>query len=227
MYGKLFEQMYKGSMIAAGWEALIVMQQLVILADRHGEVEMTPQAISNTTTIPLDIVEKGLQVLMEPDPMSRSKAEEGRRIVLLDPDRPWGWRLVNYQYYVELASKEDKRRKDAERLAEKRNENNNSQDVAKCRSMSQSVADSRSVSQNVAHVDVDIDINKKKGRFTPPSLSEVEDYCQERENGIDAEAFLNHYDANGWMRGKTKIKDWKACVRTWEKRTPKEDIQYD
>ena len=227
MYGKLFEQMYKGSMIAAGWEALIVMQQLVILADRHGEVEMTPQAISNTTTIPLDIVAKGLQVLMEPDPMSRSKAEEGRRIVLLDPDRPWGWSLVNYQYYVELASKEDKRRKDAERLAEKRNENNNSQDVAKCRSMSQSVADSRSVSQNVAHIDVDIDINKKKGRFTPPSLSEVEDYCQERENGIDAEAFLNHYEANGWMRGKTKIKDWKACVRTWEKRTPKEDIQYD
>ena len=68
---------------------------------------------------------------------------------------------------------------------------------------------------------------EKKGRFTPPSLSEVEDYCQERENGIDAEAFLNHYEANGWMRGKTKIKDWKACVRTWEKRTPKEDIQYD
>lgn len=57
---------------------------------------------------------------------------------------------------------------------------------------------------------------KKTVRFTPPSLSEVKDYCLERKNNIDPERFLNHYEANGWMRGKNKIKSWKACVRTWE-----------
>ena len=36
-------------------------------------------------------------------------------------------------------------------------------------------------------------------------------------NFVDPQNFIDHYTANGWLRGKTKIKDWKACVRTWEK----------
>ena len=58
----------------------------------------------------------------------------------------------------------------------------------------------------------------KKGnkRFIEPTIDEVRVYCIERGNGINADAFVNHYQANGWMRGKNKIKDWKACVRTWE-----------
>jgi hypothetical protein len=54
-------------------------------------------------------------------------------------------------------------------------------------------------------------------RFIPPSIDEVKTYCQERKNGIDPQAFVDHYQASGWIRGKTKIKDWRACVRTWEK----------
>ena len=57
----------------------------------------------------------------------------------------------------------------------------------------------------------------KRGTFIPPTRQEVTKYCSERGNGIDPQAFLNHYQANGWVRGKTKVKDWKACVRTWEK----------
>lgn len=58
----------------------------------------------------------------------------------------------------------------------------------------------------------------KRERFTPPTVEEVQAYCEERRNGIDAQAFIDHYSASGWMRGKTPIKDWKACVRTWEQR---------
>ena len=54
------------------------------------------------------------------------------------------------------------------------------------------------------------------GRFTPPTVSEVKAYCDERKNDINPQAFVDYYEANGWMRGKNKIKDWKACVRTWE-----------
>ena len=59
-------------------------------------------------------------------------------------------------------------------------------------------------------------------RFVPPTVEEVADYCQERGNHVDAQAFVNHYAATNWYRGKTKIADWKACVRTWEQkeRTP-------
>ena len=65
--------------------------------------------------------------------------------------------------------------------------------------------------------DTDTDKIKTKGRFTPPSVQEVKDYCQSRNNNIDPETFVDHYEANGWMRGSNKIKCWKACVRTWEK----------
>ena len=62
--------------------------------------------------------------------------------------------------------------------------------------------------------------NRNKGRFTPPSVSDVRDYCKERKNGVDPQEFVDHYETNGWMRGKTKIKCWKACVRTWERNNP-------
>ncbi len=61
-------------------------------------------------------------------------------------------------------------------------------------------------------------IKTRASPFIPPKTSEVAVYCIQRNNQVDAQAFIDHYEANGWMRGKTKIKDWKACVRTWEKR---------
>jgi len=57
-------------------------------------------------------------------------------------------------------------------------------------------------------------------KFRPPSLDDVRTYCAERGNNVDPQAFVDHYEANGWVRGKTKIRDWKACVRTWERNQP-------
>ena len=63
-----------------------------------------------------------------------------------------------------------------------------------------------------------IEGEQKRKRFVPPTLEEVKDYCSERKNNVDAERFFDYYSANGWVQGKNKpIKDWKACVRTWEK----------
>ena len=58
---------------------------------------------------------------------------------------------------------------------------------------------------------------QRASRFTPPTVDQVKDYCLERQNKINPEDFIDYYQANGWMRGRSKIKDWKACVRTWEK----------
>ena len=58
-----------------------------------------------------------------------------------------------------------------------------------------------------------------RARFVPPSLEEVKAYCAERGNVVDAQHFLDYYTANGWVQGREKpIRDWKAAVRTWEKR---------
>jgi predicted phage replisome organizer len=55
-------------------------------------------------------------------------------------------------------------------------------------------------------------------RFTPPSVQEVEQYCKERNYGIDAEAFVAFYESKGWLIGKAKMKNWKSAVVTWVKR---------
>lgn len=61
-----------------------------------------------------------------------------------------------------------------------------------------------------------IDTPVKETRFTKPSVDEVRAYCIERNNNIDAEAFINFYESKGWKIGKNAMKDWKAAVRTWE-----------
>ena len=55
-------------------------------------------------------------------------------------------------------------------------------------------------------------------RFSPPTLNEVKSYCDERGRGVDSERWMNHYQSNGWMVGKNKMKDWKAAVRKWEEK---------
>ena len=57
----------------------------------------------------------------------------------------------------------------------------------------------------------------KKARFCKPTISEVQEYCYARQNLVDAERFYNYYESNGWKVGKNPMKDWKACVRTWER----------
>nr|DAP01922.1 MAG TPA: Dna polymerase B [Caudoviricetes sp.] len=59
---------------------------------------------------------------------------------------------------------------------------------------------------------------RERKRFTPPKLEEVEAYCRERQNGIDASKFIDYYESVGWKVGKQAMKDWKAAVRTWERR---------
>lgn len=61
-------------------------------------------------------------------------------------------------------------------------------------------------------------IGKNNRGFQPPSLEEVQAYCKERNNHVDPERFIDFYESKGWMVGKNKMKNWKACVRTWEQR---------
>lgn len=75
------------------------------------------------------------------------------------------------------------------------------------------------VSEGESSKDIDApDVAKRNPkRFIPPTLEEVETYCNERENGIDHANWFDHYTANGWKVGKNQMKDWKAAVRTWER----------
>ncbi len=58
-------------------------------------------------------------------------------------------------------------------------------------------------------------------KFIKPTIEEIEEYCLERNNGINANAFYDFYESKDWYVGKNKMKDWKACIRTWEQRDTK------
>jgi len=59
---------------------------------------------------------------------------------------------------------------------------------------------------------------KGKDRFKPPTVEDVSEYCQQRKNRVDPQTWIDFYQSKGWMVGSNKMKDWKAAVRTWERR---------
>ena len=79
------------------------------------------------------------------------------------------------------------------------------------------------ISQNVPPIpDINTDKNSDINtgidkRFKKPTAEEVRAYCRERGNKIDAEYFIDYYESRGWLIGKSRMKDWKAAVRTWER----------
>lgn len=58
----------------------------------------------------------------------------------------------------------------------------------------------------------------QRTRFSPPSVDEVTEYCRERGNHVDPATFVDFYTARGWKAGSAAMKDWRAAVRTWERR---------
>ena len=108
MYSKLFSQIFDSS-IANNYELRHFFMDLIVLADPKGVVDMTPEAISSRTRIPLEIVVSHLFELEKPDTRSRNPVLHGRRIVKLDDHRDWGWRIVNFVEYHRIASEEQRR----------------------------------------------------------------------------------------------------------------------
>lgn len=124
MFAKVFQSMYDGSLAQRGpWEALVTFQQLLILADRFGDVDIHPDVISRRTLIPIEIITKGIEELALPDPHSRDPSEEGRRIVPLSPTRDWGWHIVNYTKYAQIRSAEERRIQKQKAYAESKPKN--------------------------------------------------------------------------------------------------------
>ena len=67
-------------------------------------------------------------------------------------------------------------------------------------------------------------VGESRSRFVKPTVAEVQAYCNERRNGIDASHFCDYYESKGWMVGKNRMKNWQAAVRSWEQQD-KRDAQ--
>lgn len=115
MYAKIFTQIFDSSIVEDP-ELRFTFMDLLVLADVNGVVDMTHEAISRRTNRPLDVILKTIKQLESPDPRSRTPDDNGIRIVRLDDHRDWGWEILNYQRFRELASEEQRREKTKLRL---------------------------------------------------------------------------------------------------------------
>jgi hypothetical protein len=78
-------------------------------------------------------------------------------------------------------------------------------------------------------IDLSLNTKTKDKRFVKPSVEEVKEYCKEKRNNIDGEAFWHFYESKGWKIGKEPMKSWKSAMVTWEKKrketTPKNEAK--
>ena len=80
--------------------------------------------------------------------------------------------------------------------------------------------ENKTKTHNMSMSNVNVNV---KSKFIKPSIEEIQEYCNERKNGIPANAFYDFYESKDWYVGKNKMKDWKACIRTWEQRKRKQE----
>lgn len=215
MYGKLFSQMYDGTLATKGpWQALVTFQQLIILADQSGVVDMTPESVARRTTIPLEIISQGIKALEEPDPSSRTPALEGRRIVRLSASRDWGWQIVNYDHYRKIRSQEERReymrKYQASRRAEQKKApydvNSSVNNVSNVNQSSKQYADAISRKH----------IGPTNRRHRLPADFEIDQTGLQKakdagiNTALEFQAFKDFHSAKG-----STMLDWQAAWRTW------------
>lgn len=119
MYAKVFAQIFDSS-IADDYKLRHFFMDLLVLADSEGVVDMTATAISARTRIPLCDVSGFLIALESPDLESRTADYEGRRIKKIDEHRSWGWVILNYDRFREIATEEQRRLKTRQRVRKHR-----------------------------------------------------------------------------------------------------------
>lgn len=115
MYAKIFAQIFDSS-IAENYQTRHVFEDFLKLADPNGVVDMTHEAISRRTNVPIEIVRSAILELEKPDARSRTPDHSGCRIVRMDEHRDWGWIIINYKHFRELATEEQRREKTLKRV---------------------------------------------------------------------------------------------------------------
>lgn len=211
--------MYDGTLYGH-WQAIVTFQQMIVLCDSDGVIDMTPQSICARTGIPLEIIVEGIKVLEEPDPYSRTPGDEGRRILRLDAHRPWGWKIVNYNHYRLLVDAETVKAQNRER--QKKHREKVSQDVTGCHAPSQVVTLVTPYNTGSRQAEVEAEADKSKNARKRASRLPI-DFTADLEHAetaipeIDAEAefarFRDYWTSKSGANG-TKA-DWPAVWRNW------------
>jgi len=208
MFAKLFAQIFDSS-IAEDYNCRRMFMDLLVLADPDGVVDMTQEAIARRTNVPIEQVIRYIAELQQPDPASRSKAEQGRRLIPVDEGRGWGWQIVNYHHYRKIRDEEARRSyfRDAKRKQRKRNTKN----------VKDKKVDTGGRCQIVSSSSTSSSVLRRGNGGGKPTQKEVEEFCIKIGlQRADGEWVFNKWEGNGWKNDGKPIKSWQATIRTWK-----------
>lgn len=214
-YTPIMRQILDSSVWEADVRARVLWITMLVIASepgRRGTVDMTLRALAGRACLSPEDTVAALDVLSSPDPTSRTRAEEGRRIVLLDAaGRDWGWRIVNWTHYAEA----QKRLHAAVRQARSRDRAKNATTKRVPRGSAL-----RSVTSNPERKGKE----RKRERGGPPPegaslsgfpcLGEVEELWSSEGLRGSGERFFRWHSARFWEG----IGDWREAARLWSLR---------
>ena len=215
-YAPLFSSLTTGT-LCGRWPDIGLWPIVLSLKDRYGVVDVTPDYLSRVTGLPLEEVVACMARFCEPDPYSRSDAEEGRRLVLLDPEhRNWGWRVVNSGLYRERArlQSKDAARTESGADADRKRKGRESPEVPRSPPDS---SESPEIPLSDAEANASKSARKARASRLPEDFSADLESAKQTIPDLDAEAefarFRDYWRAKSGANG-TKA-DWPATWRNW------------
>ena len=212
-YTKLFNSIVTSTIWLEDDRTRLVWITMLALADKHGEVMASIPGLARVAGVPVDDCRIAIAKFLSPDPDSRSKDDEGRRIEPIDG----GWQLINHAKYRAMASREEQQ--EADTLRKQRYRARLSRNVPKC---------PEPVRENLHIAEADSDPSLSSSvraaaappsapKFVKPSLEAIQ--LQAAKIGlapIEADKFFNHYEANGWRVGRNPMKSWTHAMANWK-----------
>lgn len=110
-YTKLFTSIVTSTIWTEDDQTRLVWVTMLAMADKNGEVHASIPGLARMANVSVESAERAIQILLAPDPYSRTKAADGRRIEEIQG----GWFLINHPEYRQMASREDQKEANAER----------------------------------------------------------------------------------------------------------------
>ena len=199
---------------------LFYLKMLVESVDHEGGLRFNDtipysiEMLSTITNTNIDVVRAAMQVFTD---LGMIEILDNGTIYMTEVQKLIG-SAVDNDNAIRQQRFRDKKRKEQALIPESVTKNNAS--VTECvTNNNESKSKEKEIEKDIElEKEIDIKASKSKNtRFVVPSVEEVQAYCDERGNGIDAQHFIDYYTARGWRLKNTPVKDWKACIRTWEK----------
>ncbi len=211
-YTKLFSTIVTSTVWQEDSDTKVVWVTMLALADSEGRVDATVPGLANIARVSVANTRRAIQKFLNPDPDSRTKDFDGRRI----EEIPGGWRLLNHAKYRQKMNADERREYLRQKQAERRAKQKSCQHGVNKR-VQKSTLSTHTESESESDSTLSYErVGTTKG-FAPPTLDEIQVYARERNSVVDPDKFFDRNEAAGWMVGRHRMKDWKAAFRYWER----------